>query len=52
MLLFFVLLAIVFVVLLHFTPFGRGLFAIGLNDEAALFSGVNVRRTKFIALPR
>ena len=26
--------------LLHFTSFGRGVFAIGLNDEAAHFSGV------------
>lgn len=42
------LLALVFAVLLHFTRFGRGIFAIGLNDEAAVFSGVNVDRTKFI----
>ncbi|MCU1404826.1 MAG: ATPase [Glaciihabitans sp.] len=44
----FVVLAIVFAIVLHFTPFGRGIFAIGLNDEAALFSGVKVDRTKFI----
>jgi rhamnose transport system permease protein len=44
----FVILAIAFAVVLHFTPFGRGIFAIGLNDEAAIFSGVNVNRTKFI----
>lgn len=44
----FVILAIVFAVVLHFTRFGRGIFAIGLNDEAAIFSGVNVNRTKFI----
>lgn len=44
----FVLLAIVFAVVLHFTRFGRGIYAIGLNDEAAIFSGVNVNRTKFI----
>lgn len=44
----FVLLLIVFAVLLHFTSFGRGIFAIGLNKEAAIFSGVNVNRTKFI----
>ena len=37
-----------FVVLLHFTSFGRGVYDIGLNDEAAHFSGVNVARTKFI----
>jgi rhamnose transport system permease protein len=44
----FVLLAIVFAVLLHFTPFGRGIFAIGLSPDAATFSGVNVNRTKMI----
>jgi len=38
----------VFVWLLHFSPFGRGIYEIGLNDEAAHFSGVNVERTKFI----
>ncbi|MCA1983278.1 ABC transporter permease [Nocardioides nematodiphilus] len=38
----------VFVWLLHFSTFGRGVFEIGLNDEAAHFSGVNVARTKFI----
>jgi len=41
-------LVIAFVLLLHFTPFGRGVFDIGLNDEAAHFSGVNVARTKFL----
>jgi rhamnose transport system permease protein len=44
----FVVLAIVFAVLLHFTRFGRGVYAIGLSPEAALFSGVKVQRTKFI----
>ncbi|MFT4084522.1 MAG: ABC transporter permease [Nocardioides sp.] len=38
----------VFVWLLHFSTFGRGVVEIGLNDEAAHFSGVNVERTKFI----
>lgn len=41
-------LVIVFAVLLHFTPFGRGLFAIGLSKETAAFSGVNVNRAKMI----
>jgi rhamnose transport system permease protein len=41
-------LIVVFVLLLHFTAFGRGIFDIGLNDEAAHFSGVNVQRTKFL----
>lgn len=44
----FVALAIVFAVLLHFTPFGRSLYAIGLNKEAAQFSGIDVGRTKFL----
>jgi len=44
----FVLLLVVFAIVLHFTPFGRGIFAIGLSAEAAKFSGVHVERTKFI----
>ncbi|WAA66782.1 ABC transporter permease [Microbacterium oxydans] len=43
----FLLLVVVFVVLLHFTPFGRGVYAVGLSKDAAHFSGVNVERTKF-----
>jgi rhamnose transport system permease protein len=39
----------VFAVVLHFTPFGRGLFALGLSRDTAAFSGVNVNRAKFIA---
>ncbi len=42
------ILAVFFLVLLHFTTFGRGVFEIGLNDEAARFTGVNVERTKFL----
>lgn len=41
-------LAVLFVLVLHFTPFGRGVFEIGLNDEAAHFTGVDVARTKFV----
>lgn len=44
----FIVLAIAFAILLHFTPFGRSLYAIGLNKEAAAFSGVDVGRTKFL----
>lgn len=44
----FVVLAIAFAALLHFTPFGRSLYAIGMNKEAAAFSGIDVGRTKFI----
>ncbi|HEY5320445.1 MAG TPA: ABC transporter permease [Galbitalea sp.] len=42
------LLIIVFAVLLHFTPFGRGIFAIGLSKDAATFSGIRVGRTKLL----
>lgn len=44
----FLVLLVVFVVLLHFTPFGRGVYAIGLSKDAARFSGVHVDRTKFV----
>src|SRR3954449_6272357 len=43
----FLLLLVAFAWLLHFTSFGRGVFEIGLNSEAARFSGVNVEATKF-----
>jgi rhamnose transport system permease protein len=42
------ILAVIFAVVLHFTPFGRGIYAIGLSTEAATFSGVRVKRTKLI----
>lgn len=38
---------IVVAVVLQFTPFGRGLFAIGSTVEAASFVGINVHRVKF-----
>jgi rhamnose transport system permease protein len=44
----FAVLAIAFAVVLHFTRFGRGIYAIGLNREAAHFSGIHVGRTKLI----
>jgi rhamnose transport system permease protein len=40
-------LAGVFALVLHFTPIGRGLYAIGNNAEAAAYAGVSVGRTKF-----
>jgi rhamnose transport system permease protein len=46
----FVVLAVGFGLLLHFSPFGRGIYDIGLSTEAAQFAGVNVRRTKAILL--
>jgi rhamnose transport system permease protein len=44
----FVVLLVAFALLLHFSSFGRGVFEIGLNAEAAHFSGVRVERTKFL----
>ncbi|MFE1665295.1 ABC transporter permease [Microbacterium sp. P02] len=44
----FLILLAIFIVMLHFTPFGRGIYAIGLSKDAARFSGVHVERTKFI----
>ena len=44
----FAVLAVVFTLLLHFSTFGRGIYDIGLNSEAAHFTGVNVERTKFL----
>lgn len=44
----FAVLAVGFVVLLHFSTFGRGIYEIGLNDEAARFTGVDVARTKLV----
>ncbi|HEX6366517.1 MAG TPA: ABC transporter permease [Agromyces sp.] len=44
----FLVLLVVFTVVLHFTPFGRGIYSIGLSSEAARFSGIRVERTKFI----
>jgi len=40
-------LAVLFGVLLHATPIGRGLYAIGNNAEASAYSGIAVMRTKF-----
>jgi rhamnose transport system permease protein len=44
----FGILAVAFAVLLHFTPFGRSIYAIGANEEAAYFSGLRVKRIKLI----
>jgi rhamnose transport system permease protein len=43
----FVVLVVAFTLLLHFSPFGRGVYDLGLNTEAAQFTGVPVQRTKF-----
>jgi rhamnose transport system permease protein len=44
----FLVLALIFGVVLHLTPFGRSLYAIGANKEAALFSGIRVKRIKML----
>lgn len=46
-LLFFIVLAVVFGVILHITPLGRAMVAIGLQPEAAQFAGIRVNRIKF-----
>lgn len=42
----FVVLAVVFAVVLHGTRAGREIYAIGLNQETAFFSGIRVKRIK------
>jgi len=44
----FVVLAVAIGVLLHATPFGRSIYAIGANEEAAYFTGLRVKRVKLI----
>src|SRR5438034_11008672 len=45
--LFFAVLAIAFGIVLHATPLGRAIFAIGAGREAAFFAGIRVKRIKF-----
>ena len=45
--LIFIVMAIVFGVILHLTPLGRSMVAIGLQPEAAQFAGIRVNRIKF-----
>ena len=42
-----VALIVIFAVVLHLTPFGRGLFAAGYSKQAAEFVGIDVGRAKF-----
>ncbi|MEV7322218.1 ABC transporter permease [Streptomyces sp. NPDC093970] len=44
----FLVLLVIAVVVLHATPFGRSLFAVGANEEAARFAGIRVKRNKLI----
>jgi rhamnose transport system permease protein len=46
--LIFIVLAIIFGVVLHATPFGRSIYAMGASAEAAQFSGIRVKRIKTI----
>jgi rhamnose transport system permease protein len=46
--LIFALLVIMFVIVLHFSRWGRQLYAIGNNKEAARFAGINVGRVKLL----
>jgi rhamnose transport system permease protein len=43
----FLVLAVIFGLMLHWTGIGRSIFAMGANEEAARFSGVRVKRIKF-----
>jgi rhamnose transport system permease protein len=44
----FIVLAVIFGVVLHATPFGRSLYAMGTSAEAARFAGIRVKRNKTI----
>jgi rhamnose transport system permease protein len=46
--LIFIVLAVVFGVVLHATPFGRSVYAMGASAEAAQFAGIRVKRIKTI----
>jgi rhamnose transport system permease protein len=45
--LFFAVLAVIFGIVLHATPLGRAIFAIGAGKEAAFFAGIRVKRITF-----
>lgn len=47
-LLFYIVLAIIFYLVLERSSFGKRLFAIGLNEGATRFSGINTDRVKLI----
>jgi rhamnose transport system permease protein len=42
----FIVLAVIFGVLLHFTPVGRSIYAMGASPEAATYAGIRVKRIK------
>lgn len=45
---FVALVALAFALVLHYSPFGRELYALGYSEEAARFVGVKVARAKFL----
>jgi ribose transport system permease protein len=44
----FVMALVVAIVVARYTPFGRSIYAIGGNEEAAIMMGLNVRRNKML----
>ena len=44
----FIVLAVIFGAVLHFTPFGRSIYAMGASPDAARFAGIRVKRVKTI----
>jgi rhamnose transport system permease protein len=44
----FIAAAVIFGVVLHFTPFGRSIYAMGASPDAARFAGIRVKRSKTI----
>ena len=46
--LIFIAAAIIFGVVLHATPFGRSIYAMGASQEAAQFAGIRVKRIKTV----
>jgi rhamnose transport system permease protein len=44
----FAVLAVIFGVVLHATPFGRSIYAMGASTEAARFAGIRVKRIKTV----
>ena len=46
---FYIILAIIFVLLLSRTYYGKQLYAVGLNEQASRFAGINTNRCKTIA---
>ena len=44
----YLILAVIFYFILSKTPYGRSLYAIGLNEDGAKFAGINTVRNKFV----